>query len=132
MSIRKADALTYRKFTATRRKLPWQPEVRVDGTIYASSEYPTQQPPDQDSASVQFTLCVRESVLGLSERRPVPHAGGPARHLGSLISGAACPANTRPFNPNPDTDELKSWRYKSAEHNPLPAQNQAIISAFQE
>ena len=55
-----------------------------------------------------------------------------SRCLGPLFSGAARPANTRPFNPNSDTDELKSRRFERAEHNPLHAQKQAIISAFQE
>ena len=39
--------------------------------------------------------------LGLPRRRPVPAAGGPVRDLGTLTDGAMCPANPRPFNPQP-------------------------------
>ena len=39
--------------------------------------------------------------LGLSGRRPVPHAGRAARGLGTLTAGAACPKNPIPFNPQP-------------------------------
>ena len=49
-----------------------------------------------------------------------------------MIPGAACPANPRSFNLNPDTDELKSRRHQGAEHNPMRAQNQEIIARFQE
>ena len=39
--------------------------------------------------------------LGLSRRRPVPHAGRAPRGLGTLTAGATCPANPDPFNPEP-------------------------------
>ena len=39
--------------------------------------------------------------FGLSGRRPVPHAGGPPRGLGTLTAGAPCPANPSAFNPKP-------------------------------
>ena len=39
--------------------------------------------------------------IGLPQRRPVPPAGRPARNLGTLTAGAACPAKPRPFNPQP-------------------------------
>ncbi len=63
-------------------------------------------------------------VLEYSERRecgPLCRGAGraeeaPDRHLGSVISGAACPANPRPCNPQPDTDQLKSRRYEGVEH----------------
>ena len=38
--------------------------------------------------------------FGLSRRRPVPPAGRAPRRM-TLTAGAPCPANPRPFNPQP-------------------------------
>ena len=49
---------------------------------------------------------------------PVPHAGRAPRGLGTLTARATCPANQNPFNPEPDTDNIRSRRRLGVEREP--------------
>ena len=60
------------------------------------------------------------------------HEPAGERALGTMTAGAACPRSPKPFNPQPDIDNLKFRHREGAERIPLRAQNQAIQSICRE